>query len=75
MATILQLSERTYLNLDAVTVLRYEDSEWLVFFHDHAHAYRLSVEETTVLAHYLHNHTNCVSYQAVRRQQPLKEPS
>ena len=57
MATILQLSETTYVNLDTVTVIRYEGNLLTVFFSDHAHALTLSAEETTALEHYLGHHT------------------
>jgi hypothetical protein len=68
MATILQLSETTYLNLDTVTVLRCEDGQWRVFFNDHAHALTLTDEETAVLALYLRNHTERATYHAYTRR-------
>ena len=42
MATLVQLSDTLTLNLDTVTVLRYEDGHWLVFFHDPAYACHLT---------------------------------
>ena len=68
MATIIQLSDTTYLNLDTVTILRCEGGQWRVWFSDPAHAATLTADETAVLLKYLHNHTNRVTYQAVRRQ-------
>ena len=56
MATIIQLSDTTYLNLDTVTIMRCEDSQWRVWFSDPAHAATLTVDETAVLFTYLHNH-------------------
>ena len=67
MATIIQLSETTYLNLDTVTILRHEDGQWRVWFNDPAHAATLTADETAVLLKYLHNHTNRITYQTVRR--------
>lgn len=64
MATIIQLSDATYLNFDTVTVLRCEDGQWRVFCNDHAHALSLTDEETAVLALYLRNHTERSTYYA-----------
>jgi len=65
MATLVQLSDTLYLNLDAVTVLRCEDGHWRVWFQDHALA--LTPEETTVLALYLCNHAERATYNTWRR--------
>ena len=67
MATIIQLSETTYLNLDTVTVLRCEESEWRVYFNDHAHAATLTADEMAVLALYLRNHIERATYHASTR--------
>ena len=67
MATLIQLSDVTIINLDTSTVLRYEDDLWHVYFNDAAHALTLTADETAVLAHYLRNHTNRVAYQAAHR--------
>ena len=67
MATIIQLSETTYLNLDTVTILRCEDGQWRVWFNYPAHAATLTADETAVLIKYLDNHTNRVTYHTVRR--------
>ena len=74
MATIIQLSDTTYLNLDTVTVLRCEEGEWRVYFHDHAHSLALTAEETAVLALYLRNHTNRIAYFDRRRQTQRATP-
>jgi len=70
MATIVQLSDVTYLNLDAVTVLRCEEGQWRVWFQDHAHALVLTPEETAVLALYLRNHTERATFHAWSRGRP-----
>ena len=74
MATIVQLSDTTYLNLDTVTVLRCEEGEWRVYFNDHAHFLALTAEETAVLALYLRNHTNRIAYYDVWRQRQSVTP-
>jgi hypothetical protein len=67
-ATLLQLSETLTINIDTVTVLRYDDGHWLVFFDDPAHACHLSDEESAVLAHYTQKHTSRISWQVIRHQ-------
>ena len=74
MATIVQLSETTYLNLDTVTVLRREEGEWRVYFNDHAHSLALTAEETAVLALYLRNHTERIAYDDVWRKRQSVTP-
>jgi len=70
MATIVQLSDVTSLNLDAVTVLRCEEGQWRVWLQDHAQALALTPEETAVLALYLRNHTERATYGAWKRGRP-----
>ena len=67
MATIIQLSETTYLNLDTVTILRCEDGQWRVWFSDPAHVATLTADETAVLALYLRNHIERATYHASTR--------
>ena len=74
MATIIQLSKTTYLNLDTVTVLRCEEGEWRVCFNDPCPRPTLTAEETAVLALYLHNHTNRIAYYDVWRQRQSVTP-
>ena len=64
LATIVQHSKLTYVNLDMATVLRYQDNEWHLYFTDHAHSLALTPEETVVLALYLRNHTERATYHA-----------
>lgn len=61
MATILQLSEETYLNLDIVTVLRHKDGQWQVW-HGTAGPLFLTNAEIAVLGVYLRNHTERRAY-------------
>jgi hypothetical protein len=68
MATLIQLSETLTINVDAVSVLRYDDGHWLVFFSDPVYACQLSEEESAVLAHYTQKHTSRISWQVVRHQ-------
>ena len=69
MATIIQLSEATYLNIDAVLLIRVTGEEVRVYGHAQAPPLLLTPDESTVLAHYLRKHTSRLSYTAVRREQ------
>ena len=74
MATLVQLSEQLTLNVDQISVLRYEDGHWLVFFHDHAHALTLTDDESAVLAHYAKKHVSKLSWQVIRHQRGRMVP-
>jgi hypothetical protein len=66
MATLIQLSATSWLNMDTVTLIRQEGEQWRVWLSGHERSLTLTPEEVNALEYHVTRHSDKTAYNQTR---------